>query len=84
MAWQYHTFEEQSTDAARLAMLRQHLSEVSAKISADVASDGQSRSTQGLIQYRKDLVERMAQLERDAGIAGRAGGRSYLRLRDGG
>lgn len=67
MAWTYHDFEEQTTIAAKIARLEQHLTEVQAKILEDVSLDGSERSSRGLISYREGLIERLEALQEQSG-----------------
>lgn len=67
MVWTYAGFEEQSTDAARLAMLRQHITEVSAAQGPELGADGKSRSTVALRLYLQDLHSRRKELEQATG-----------------
>lgn len=69
MAFVYATFEEQPTDAARLAMLRQHISEVLIKINGpDSAVDSMSRSSLNLVQLLIQLQARRKELEAATGV----------------
>lgn len=43
MAWTYAAFEEQATDALRLAMARSYLTELRQALQPNVAADGMSR-----------------------------------------
>lgn len=63
MAWTYADYEEQSTDALRLARLRQHISEVSQAMGPSVSADGKSRDTGSLATYLGMLRDRRKELE---------------------
>lgn len=63
MAYSYAAFEEQATDALRLAMLRQHISEVRAQMGPDVGAGGKYVNNFSLMQYLKDLDARRKELE---------------------
>jgi len=76
--WTYHAFEEEATDSARLTMLRRHITEVNAKMNADISASGYSRSTSTLQQYLKELHDRRKELEASAGMASN-GGTSFAR-----
>lgn len=67
MSWTHADFEEQTTPAARLAKLRQHLTEVQTAISADVSASGRSRSSGSLTQYKSMLDARRKELELETG-----------------
>lgn len=73
--WTYHDWEEQATDALRLQRLRQHMTEVRGRISADVSKDGASRSSGNLTAYLQGLTAERDRLERATGARG---GRVYL------
>ena len=79
MAYTYHDWMTQTTDALRLTRLRQHIAEVSALVQPDVAAQGSSRSTGALQPYLADLYK---QEERLARVTGERGGRSvgYVRV----
>lgn len=84
MAWTYSAFEEEPTDAARLAMLRQHITEVRAKIDVDV-SDGEVSVNRGsLTNYLASLNKRREELEHRAGRASRPGPVYLQKRRPGG
>lgn len=77
MAWTYAAFEEQGTDAARLAMLNQHITEVRAEIAPDV-SDGEVSVNRGSMKpYLDTLNARRKELEAQVGRA-RNGGPVYV------
>jgi hypothetical protein len=67
MAYTYHDYEEQTSDALRLTRLRRHISEVNAKVSANLASGGDSRQTDPLTRYLETLHKRRGELEAKAG-----------------
>lgn len=75
--WTYSNWEDEATDAARLAMLRKHIGEVSGRIAADVSHSGGSRSSGTLVQYLDGLRNERARLE---AIVGRGPARP-LRIR---
>lgn len=65
MAWTYHDYEEQTSDALRLARLRQHISEVSQKIQANYSAGGDARANDPLERYLHNTVHpRRRELER--------------------
>lgn len=64
--WTYHDYEEQETDALRLARLRRHITEVNAKVSADVSAGAYSRSSHPLTTYLAQLHDRRKELEGQA------------------
>lgn len=57
MAWLHNNYEEQATDAARLATLRAHISEVNARIAASVSDGGASRDTGNLTNYVSTVLD---------------------------
>lgn len=81
MAWKYADYEEQTDDAARLARLRQHITEVQAEIGPDLANNGRSRGNQPTIDYLNLILRpRLTELQRvaaftDAGFSGFTRGR---------
>lgn len=77
----YHDYEEQPDDASRLARLRQHLSEVGQQITAEISKDGLSAQYGALVNYRKQLLDRLTQLESSVGALN-AGGISNIRFVD--
>lgn len=79
MSWTYAAFEEESTDAARLTMLNQHITEVRNKISADVSGAEFSRSSGTLRQYLADLYRRREELEAKTGSTNRVGRLAFKR-----
>lgn len=81
MAWTYNNYEEQASDSARLSVLRQHITEVSQAIQADVSSDGHSRSAGTLQDYLSTLHERRKELERLTGSGNRGSGRTLANFR---
>lgn len=63
MAWTYAAFEEEATDAARLAMLNQHITEVRGSVQPDL-TDGEVAINRGqMVTYLSALVKRRAELE---------------------
>ncbi len=64
MAWTYHDYLEQSTNALRLARLRQHISEVNQEIQADLRDGERSKENEHLVKYKEGLL---TELERLAG-----------------
>lgn len=61
--WTYAAFEEEATDALRLAMLNRHITEVRQKIGPDV-NDGDVGINRGqLVNYLSALMKRRAELE---------------------
>jgi hypothetical protein len=69
MAWTYSAFEEQTTSAARLEMLRQHISEVRAEIQPNVTLESAQRTNDVLARYLEGLNERRQELEALSGAA---------------
>lgn len=74
MAYTYHDWREQTTDAARLTRLRQHMTEVSAGIAAAVSDGGASRDSSNLTAYLDQLKRDEADL-----MARTAGSFGYIR-----
>lgn len=66
-AWTYHDYLEQATLPLRLARLRQHISEVNARVSAAVSAGGKSRSTGDLVAYLQLLQRQRRDMEEQAG-----------------
>lgn len=77
-AWTYAGFEAETSAAARLTMLRQHIGEVQTAIGPAVSSDGKSKSTGDLVTYLAQLRTRLGELE-NGPSARQAGGRSRYR-----
>lgn len=69
MAWTYNDWPTQTTAAARLSRLREHITEVSAKISLETSSDGHSRSSSTLQTYLDSLFDHERRLEARTGEA---------------
>lgn len=67
MAWTYSAWTQQPTAAARLSMLRQHITEVSDKITQEISSDGHSRSSSTLQAYLDGLFQHERRLEARTG-----------------
>lgn len=67
MAWTYADYLEQTTDTDRLSRLRQHMTEVSEQIQANLRAGNNSKDNQVLVEYRGQLVEELARLERAVG-----------------
>lgn len=67
MAWTYSAWPQQSTAAARLAMLRQHITEVTDKLTQEVSSDGHSRSSSTLQAHLDRLYDQEDKLAAAAG-----------------
>jgi hypothetical protein len=81
MPWQYGDFDDAATyptAALKLARLRLHIGEVRGAISADVSSDGKSRSSGNLVTYLNTLVEERKELEQSPALMN-AGGLVKLR-----
>lgn len=67
MAWAYQDYESQSSDAMRLARLRQHIGEVNAQIQPNLGFGSERRDNQVLKEYLADVLEpRRRELERIA------------------
>lgn len=64
MAWTYHDYETYS-GSARLSRLRLHITEVSAECGPNSSRADASRDNGHLVEYLKDLRERLAELEGD-------------------
>ncbi len=71
MSYLYLEWNQAATPAAKLTLLEKHISEVSADIKAAVASQGNSRNTRELLDYRAQLMQERERLESrpDAGTA---------------
>ena len=67
MAWSYSDWESQSTDAARLTRLRQHLDEIHAVMDASMGGPVSSINFDTLNNYLKYLSERRRELEAKVG-----------------
>ena len=79
MAWSYADYETESTDAARLTKLRQHIAEVEAAVGADTSAHGYSRSNSSLESKLTRLHQRRQELERSVGSSAPAVGLMDLR-----
>lgn len=84
MAYTYAAFEEQTTDALRLAMLRQHISEVRAQMGPDVGAGGKYKNSGGLTDYLRQLNDRRKELEGVVPGSATARGVSYADFRGAG
>lgn len=80
MAYTYAAFEAEANDTARLTMLRLHIAEVEALVTADYSSDGKSKNAGSLNQKLDRLYRRLEQLEQSPSTR-RNGGLSHARLR---
>ena len=78
MAYTYNDWNQQSTNALQLTRLELHLSEVTAQMGPDVASDGKSRATGQLMEYIKYLTGERDRLR--ALVNGTNGGLVRVRL----
>lgn len=68
MAWAYSAFESESTDAARLAMLRLHLAEVEADIDANLSSGAAGGMDNAPLTAKMErLYKRLAELTATVG-----------------
>ena len=68
MAWNFNQYEEEPDNEARLTMLRQHITEVTEQIQADLSGDGRSVSAGVLQDYLTNVVTpRRIELEKAAG-----------------
>lgn len=73
MIWTYANFEEQATDAARLSVLNQHITEVRQAIGPDV-TDGEVTVNRGsMVNYLSALMKRRSELEQRVGRGQRSG-----------
>lgn len=63
MAWSYAAYELEANDTARLAMLRQHIAEVEAKIDQSVSASDKSVDRSVLETKMTRLNERRRELE---------------------
>lgn len=82
MATIYHDFEEQPTNALRLARARKYLTELRALISPELSADGKSMSVNVINDQIKSITARISELEAmpDAN-GGVNGGVSLARVR---
>lgn len=78
MSWTYSAWPSQSTAAARLSMLRQHITEVSDQVGKERGADGFNESSNANQQYLNTLFARLDRLEAAAGSTN--GGVSAARL----
>lgn len=77
--WTYADWAEQATDTARLARLRQHISEVNSAIAASVSADGKSRDSSVLKDLLQMLLTERDRLENSPSVATN-GGISLVRM----
>jgi hypothetical protein len=63
MAYSYAAFEDEATDAARLAMLRKHIAEVEAESAPNVSKDGTSVDRSVIESKLARLTARRVELE---------------------
>jgi hypothetical protein len=85
LAWTYSDWITQTTDSTRLTRLRLHIQEVSDKITQEVSSGGNSRSSSALQAYLADIRKEEKSLA--AAVSGASGGVSrarFVRARGGG
>jgi hypothetical protein len=75
--WTYAGWRNESGAAAKLAMLNDHIAEVSNRIGNETGADGFSEGSSSLVQYLNTLREDARDIERDTR---RAGGMSFVRL----
>lgn len=68
MAWQYSAWRSQPTLVAQLAMLELHMTEATNAVTAEVAGDGKSRSSNAIVQMLKDLEMQREKLARRVGV----------------
>ena len=80
MAWTYSNWATQSTVALRLAVLNQHIQEVSDAISNERAAEGFSEGSSSLQQMLDVLMKERIRLEGMPGAAGSNGGLSVAKL----
>lgn len=82
MATTYHDFEEQATNALRLARARLYLTELRAMIGPEMSADGKSRSANVINDQIKSVMERIRELESMPDVNGGVnGGVSLARFR---
>ena len=79
MAWNYATWNTQSTAALQLSNLELHISEVAQAISASVTADGKSVDTETLRSYLADLRMERTRVEKLVAAAG-GSNRAYARM----
>lgn len=65
MAWSFASYESQSTNSLKLAMLELHISEVSAEVGPDLAISGRSRQHNAMVTYLQMLQKRRTELAQD-------------------
>ncbi len=70
--WTYSDWVTLTDAAAQRTRLALHIQEVTDAITADVASDGKSRSSQGLVQMLARLEARLAALDEKLGYGAAA------------
>ena len=73
MAWTYEAFEEESTPAAKLAMLNQHITEVRRSVQPDVTDGEVSINRGSMVNYLSQLMNRRKELEIEAARSRRPG-----------
>lgn len=84
MPWTYGHFELEPTAAARLAMLRQHITEVRQQVGPDVG-DGELNVNRGsMVNYLAALQARRRELEIEAAREARPGPVYVQKQRPGG
>lgn len=81
MSWTNGDYEEQATDALRLARLRAFITELNNATGPELAAAGYSRGSSSLVELRRLLEARRKELESLASQA-ISGGTSFARRGD--
>lgn len=72
--WTYSDYITETSDSERLTKLRQHIHEVSERLSEELSGGGQAISTNNLSNYLKDLKAEEKELNVQVNQATRGGG----------
>lgn len=80
MAYTYHNWSSQTSDADKLSRLRLHIDEVSAQMGPNLSSGGHSRSTDSLNNYLDKLYKQRDILEGRVAGSARAAAVSVARF----
>lgn len=67
MSFTYANYTEETDPRQRAIKLRQHITEVSQKLTREVQADGNSVASQSLTEYRRDLRDELKELEATIG-----------------